>query len=156
MFSLRFSQKPHFFKQTLVFPPSDCYESKHDYCNLIKSGAPEPISAQCYVWCRNQSFDLQCISNGWFLYEMQHWIEMCYYLQQSKVKLVAPFSHYHQDWGFHLKILVWLDGWVRWCAIFLNLQIKSRFLVLWMMLWLVQIQIWHNVVFMEFSFYFWL
>ena len=63
-FSLRFSQKPHFFKQTLVFPPSDCYECTHDDCNLIKSGAPEPISAQCYVWYRNQSFDLQCISNG--------------------------------------------------------------------------------------------
>ena len=26
--------------------------------------------------CRNHSSDLQCKSNDWFLYELQHWAEM--------------------------------------------------------------------------------
>ena len=34
------------------------------------------FSAQGYVSYRNQSFVLQCKSNDWFLYVMQHWIEM--------------------------------------------------------------------------------
>ena len=35
-----------------------------------------PISAQFYISNRNQSFDVQCKSNDWFLYEMQHLAEM--------------------------------------------------------------------------------
>lgn len=31
---------------------------------------------QCYFSYRNQSFDLLCKSNEWFLYEMQHWAEI--------------------------------------------------------------------------------
>ena len=34
------------------------------------------ISNHCHISYRNQSFDLHCKSNGWFLYEMQHWAEM--------------------------------------------------------------------------------
>ena len=34
------------------------------------------ISAQCYISHINQSCDLQCKPNDWFLYEMQHWAEM--------------------------------------------------------------------------------
>ena len=30
------------------------------------------IEVQSWISCRNQSFDLQCKSNDWFLYEMQH------------------------------------------------------------------------------------
>ena len=35
-----------------------------------------PFSAQCCISYRNQSFDLKCKSNNWFLREMQHWAEM--------------------------------------------------------------------------------
>ena len=34
-----------------------------------------PISALCCVSYRNQSYDLHCKSNDWFLYETQHWAE---------------------------------------------------------------------------------
>ena len=34
------------------------------------------ISVQWRVSYRNQTFDLQCISNYWFLYETQNWTEM--------------------------------------------------------------------------------
>ena len=35
-----------------------------------------PILAQRCISYGNQSFDLNCKSNDWFLYEMQHWAEM--------------------------------------------------------------------------------
>ena len=35
-----------------------------------------PISAQCYIPHKNQSFDFQYKTNDSFLYEMQHWTEM--------------------------------------------------------------------------------
>ena len=31
---------------------------------------------QCCIWYRNQSFDLLCKTNNWFLCELQHWTEM--------------------------------------------------------------------------------
>ena len=34
------------------------------------------IAAQYCISSRNQSFDLLCKSNEWFLYEMQHWAEI--------------------------------------------------------------------------------
>ena len=34
------------------------------------------IPAVCWVSSRNQSFDLQCISNDWYLYDLQHYVEM--------------------------------------------------------------------------------
>ena len=34
------------------------------------------ISAQCCILYINQSFDLHCKSNDWFLQIMQHWAEM--------------------------------------------------------------------------------
>ena len=34
-----------------------------------------PISAQSCIPYRNPSFDLPCKSNGWFLYEMEHWLK---------------------------------------------------------------------------------
>ena len=34
------------------------------------------ISAWCYVLYGNQSFDLQCKPNNWFLYEMYYWAEI--------------------------------------------------------------------------------
>ena len=37
----------------------------------------KPISAQCCLSFKNQSFNLQGNSNDWFPYEMQHWVEMC-------------------------------------------------------------------------------
>ena len=36
-----------------------------------------PISAQCCILYRNQSFDFHCKSNDWFLYGMPHLAEMC-------------------------------------------------------------------------------
>ena len=36
----------------------------------------QPILAQCFISHRNQSFDLQRKSNEWFLYEIQHWVDM--------------------------------------------------------------------------------
>ena len=36
----------------------------------------QPISAQCCISYRNQSFDLHSKSNDWCLYEMLHWADM--------------------------------------------------------------------------------
>ena len=36
----------------------------------------QPISVQCSISYRKQSFDLHSKSNNWFLYEMQHWAEV--------------------------------------------------------------------------------
>ena len=34
------------------------------------------ISTKCSILYKNQSYDLRCKSNDWFLYKMQHWAEM--------------------------------------------------------------------------------
>ena len=36
----------------------------------------ESISVQCCISYRNQSLDLLCKLNDWFLYEMQHWAKI--------------------------------------------------------------------------------
>ena len=42
----------------------------------IKNITSYPISVQCCVSYRNQSFFLLCKTNDWFLYETQQWAEM--------------------------------------------------------------------------------
>ena len=42
-----------------------------NYKHVISYGASNPILAQCCIPYRNQSFDLNCKSNDWFLYGMQ-------------------------------------------------------------------------------------
>ena len=40
----------------------------------------KPVLAQCYISYRNLSFGLQCKSNNWFLYEMQHSADVYEYI----------------------------------------------------------------------------
>ena len=60
----------------MVFGIFICYsilllEAKVKYCNLA-------ISDQCCISYKNQTFHLLYKWNGWFLFEMQHWVEMAY------------------------------------------------------------------------------
>ena len=41
-----------------------------DFEHVNVSG--KSVMVQCYIPHRNQSFDLHCKSNDWFLYEMQY------------------------------------------------------------------------------------
>ena len=36
----------------------------------------KPVTTNCFIPYKNQSFNLHCISNDWFLHEMHHWVEM--------------------------------------------------------------------------------
>ena len=54
------------FFLVLICQPNTCTVSG---INPFQSN--ESISVQCYFSCRNHSFDLNCKSNGWFLYKMQ-------------------------------------------------------------------------------------
>ena len=63
-FSLRFALTQKYYEDVFFSGPE----------NVKK--VSEPISAQCCISYRNQSFDLQCKSNDWFLYRTQHWAEM--------------------------------------------------------------------------------
>ena len=63
------------------------------------------ISAQCCISYRNQSFDLHCKSNYWFLYEIQHWAEMS--LSELTNRLFKIYfnnlSAHHTKWSNTLK-----------------------------------------------------
>ena len=48
--------------------------------------SPLPISGQCCVSYRNQSFFFLCKTNDWFLYETQHFIKMGLYDAENLMK----------------------------------------------------------------------
>ena len=47
-----------------------------EYCLVTKTFLSwNKYIARCWLAYRNQSFDLQCRSNEWFLYEIQRWVD---------------------------------------------------------------------------------
>ena len=87
-------------------------ESIHFECLFLFQCVPVffvflPISAQCCISYRNQSFDLQCISyrnqssdlhcksNDCFLHEMQHWAELGEIMKTKVMK-----NRYKMGWIF--------------------------------------------------------
>ena len=74
--------KPHFLCGVIVlfyfkmFPVPSMLLRYYSYLHILIMKLVLPSSAQCCIPYRNQSFDLHCKSNDWFLYEIEHWAEM--------------------------------------------------------------------------------
>ena len=61
------SKKSHFLENSWDLL---CFSHKLDFYFRT-----QPISVQCCISYRNQSFDLHCKSNNWFQYEEDRWAE---------------------------------------------------------------------------------
>ena len=57
------------------------------------------IAAQYCISSRNQSFDLLCKSNEWFLYEMQHWAEITLTNPSVFDFFIAKSDEIYPKWG---------------------------------------------------------
>ena len=58
--------------------------------------------SQCCISYRNQLFNLQCKSDDWFLYEMQHWSENGLNLRN---KSLISFIHAKHDLNNAFRVI---------------------------------------------------
>ena len=86
----------------------------HNWAKKLIPALNKVSSVLCFLW--TQSFDLQCKSKGWFLYEMQHWVDLGYFITWKGLEqqYVIPTRNICLKWMIKSPYLQAYSKHLRW------------------------------------------